>query len=258
MSGVNVLIIVGSRESSFSGTLAELFGESSPNGTTVSVFDSLDELPPFGETASTVKLPGSVDALRNAAAAADAVLLVTHYYAPVPATVHNAIDWLTMRWNGSDLHKKPLAVMGYSADCYRGVWSHRESGQRREISESHIIEPITVGSLREAVAKLAGEVSTVDEPTRASAFRRGSPKHGQWEPARPSESVGRSRSWSHAPLADECTVKVAPDFARDTNCPPLHHRDADVVPENNCAGARRSNNEFLARPPQTAFSEELP
>ena len=58
---------------------------------------SLDELPPFSETAASVELPGSVDALRNAAAAADAVSLVTHYYALVPATVHNAIDLLTMR-----------------------------------------------------------------------------------------------------------------------------------------------------------------
>src|SRR5271156_5253622 len=217
MSGVNVLVIMGSRESAFSGTLVELSGESSPDGIRVSVFDSLDELPPFSETASTVELPGSVDALRNAAAAADAVLLVTPYYAPVPATVHNAIDWLTMRWNDNELHEKPLAVMGYSADCYRGVWSHRKSGHRREISESQIVEPITVGSLREAVAKLAGEVSTVDEPTRASAFRRSAAKHGQCEPAGPAVSVGRPRPWQDAPLADECTVRVAPDFARDTN-----------------------------------------
>src|SRR5271156_6657990 len=197
MSGINVLLIVGSRERSFSGTLAELAGESSPEGIRVSVFDSLDELPPFSETAATVELPGSVDALRNAAGAADAVLLVTHYYAPVPATVHNAIDWLTMRWNDNELHEKPLAVMGYSADCYRGVWSHRQSGQRREISESRIIEPITVGSLPEAVAMLAGEVSSVGEAT-------------------PAASVGRSRPWVDAPLADECTVREAPDLARDT------------------------------------------
>jgi len=211
MSGINVLLIVGSRERSFSGTLAELAGESSPDGIRVSVFDSLDELPLFSETAATVELPRSVDALRNAADAADAVLLVTHYYAPVPATVNNAIDWLTMRWNDSELHEKPLAVMGYSADCYRGVWSHRESGQRREISESRVIEPITVGSLPEAVAKLADEVSTVGEAT-------------------PAQSVGRSRPSMGAPLADECTARVAPDVARDTNCSPRHHRGADVVP----------------------------
>jgi hypothetical protein len=211
MSDINVLLIVGSGENSLGGTRAELAGESSPDWIRVSVFDSLDELPPFSETAATVELAGSVDALRNAAAAADAVLLVTRYYEPMPAAVHNAIDWLTVCSNGTELHEKPLAVMGYSADCYRGVWSHRQSGQRREISESRIIEPITVGSLPEAVAKLAGEVSTVGEAT-------------------PAQSVGRSRPWMGAPLADECTARVAPDVARDTNCSPRHHRGADVVP----------------------------
>jgi NAD(P)H-dependent FMN reductase len=170
---INVLVIVGSRESSFSGTLAQLAGENSPDGVRVSVFDSLDELPPFSETPATVEPPRSVDALRNAAAAADAVLLVTHYHSPVPAMVHNAIDWLTMRWNGSELDDKPLAVMGYSTDCYQGVWSHRQIGQHWEISEPRIVEPITVASLREAIAKLAGEVSTANEPAQASAVRRG-------------------------------------------------------------------------------------
>jgi hypothetical protein len=132
----------------------------------------------------------------------------------LPATVHNAIEWLTMRCNDSGLREKPLAVMGYSAGCYRGVWSHHQSGQHRGISESRIIEPITVGSLGEAVAKLAGEVNSVDD--------------------------------------------VAHDFARDTNCPPPHHRGADVVACNNCAGAQRSNNELLARTPQTTFVKELP
>jgi hypothetical protein len=233
MLGINVLVIVGSCESSFSGILT---GENSLDGIRVSVFDSLDELPPFSETPPSVEPPRSVDALRKAAAAADAVLLVTHYYAPVPAFVHNAIDWLTMRWDGSELHEKPLAVMGYSADCFRGVWSHRQTGQHREIPEPRIIEPITVGSLREAVAKLAGEVSTVDEPARASAVRRGPSKHGRGDLHRAN----------------------GPDFAGDTNCPPRHHCGTDVVPEDNCAGARRSDNKLLARPPRTAFIKELP
>jgi hypothetical protein len=97
------------------------------------------------------------------------------------------------------------------------------------------------------------------EPARASAVHRGASKHGQLEPVRPSgSSDGRSRSFNDALLTEKCSVQVGPDVARYTNCPPRHHRGADVVPENNCAGARRSNNEFLATPPQTAFSKELP
>jgi NAD(P)H-dependent FMN reductase len=30
----------------------------------------------------------------------------------VLGTVHNAIDWLAMRWNHGALHGKPLAVIG--------------------------------------------------------------------------------------------------------------------------------------------------
>ncbi|MGB7869160.1 MAG: hypothetical protein WBM01_12925 [Mycobacterium sp.] len=68
MSGSNVLLIAGSRESSFSGTLAELAGESSLNGIRVSVFDSVDELPPFSETAPSVaKLAGEVNTVDEVA-----------------------------------------------------------------------------------------------------------------------------------------------------------------------------------------------
>jgi hypothetical protein len=68
MSGINVLLIAGSGESSFCGTLAELVGESSLNGIRVSVFDSVDELPPFSETAPSVaKLAGEVNTVDEVA-----------------------------------------------------------------------------------------------------------------------------------------------------------------------------------------------
>ena len=53
-----------------------------------------------------------VPAVRTAAAIADAALIVTSYRGSVLATVHNAIDWLAMRWNHGALHGKPLAVIG--------------------------------------------------------------------------------------------------------------------------------------------------
>ena len=68
MSGINVLLIVGSCESPVSGTLAELASESSADGIRVSVFDSLDELPPFSETAPSVaKLAGEVNTVDEVA-----------------------------------------------------------------------------------------------------------------------------------------------------------------------------------------------
>ena len=68
MSGINVRLIAGSGESSFCGTLAELAGESSLDGIRVSVFDSLDEFPPFSETApSGTKLAGEVNTVDEVA-----------------------------------------------------------------------------------------------------------------------------------------------------------------------------------------------
>ena len=91
--------------------------ESASNGTTVNVFDTLGELPPYSETLEADRTPDSVVALRAAATEADAALVVTNYHGRVPTMVHNAIDWLTLRWNQSALHDKPLAVIG-RADGY--------------------------------------------------------------------------------------------------------------------------------------------
>jgi hypothetical protein len=57
---------------------------------------------------------------------------------------------------------------------------------------------------------------------------------------------------------DGVTATGAFGLIAKPNCPPPHHRDGDVVPENNCAGARQSDNKLLARPPRTVFIEELP
>ena len=76
--------------------------------------------------------------------------------------VHNAIDWLTRRWDQAALHDKPLAVIGRAADCYSGVWSH-QSDDTDGIARPRIIEPITVSTLRDAIKKLAGEVHAGNE-----------------------------------------------------------------------------------------------
>jgi len=97
-------------------------------------------------------------------------MVLTHYYRHIPATVHNAIDWLTRRWNRGALHDKPLAVIGPTEDGYSGVWSRRHTEESRRVAGTRVIEPITVTTLHEAVAKLAeqAEISnrTGDHPHR--------------------------------------------------------------------------------------------
>ena len=164
MTGINVLTIVGLRASSVTRALAKVAADSSADGITLNTFDNLSDLPRYSEALENRGTPSSVAALRTAATEADAVLVVTTYHGRMPAMVHNAIDWLTRRWDQGALHDKPLAVIGRAADCYTGVWSH-QAEDADGIAGHRVIEPITVATLREAVKMLAGEVPAGNEPS---------------------------------------------------------------------------------------------
>jgi NAD(P)H-dependent FMN reductase len=161
MPDINVLIIVGLRAASVDRELAKVAADRSTDGIALNMFDSLTDLPRYAETFENGGTPGCVGALRRAAAKADAVLIVTTYHGRVPATVHNAIDWLTRQWDKAALHDKPLAVIGRASGCYSGVWSHQTDDADRSAAP-RVIESITVSDLREAIKKLAGEVHAGD------------------------------------------------------------------------------------------------
>jgi len=163
-ASTTVLVIAGISISAVSGGLDEAAALCSPNGITLNVFDSLAYLPDYSETLESQPLPRPAAALRNAAIEAHATMVLTHYYGHIPAMVHNAIDWLTRRWNHSALHDKPLAVIGPTEDGYSGVWSRHQTAQSRRIAGARVIEPITVTALHEAVTKLAEQASVTDQP----------------------------------------------------------------------------------------------
>jgi NAD(P)H-dependent FMN reductase len=170
MTDINVLIIVGLRTGSVNRELAEVGADSSADGITLKMFDNLTDLPRYSESFEAHATPSSVGALRTVATEAHAMLIVTTYRGRVPAVVHNAIDWLTRRWDEAALHDKPLAVIGRVSGCYSGVWSHQaEDGDG--ISGSRVIESITVSTLREAIKKLAGEVHAGDGSNSVSSAR---------------------------------------------------------------------------------------
>jgi NADPH-dependent FMN reductase len=158
---INVLTIVGLRASSVARALAKVAADSSADGITLNTFDCLSDLPRYSEALENRATPSSVGALRTAATAADAVLVVTTYQGRMPAMVHNAIDWLTRRWDQGALHDKPLAVIGRAAGCYTGVWSH-QAEDADGIAGRRVVEPITVTTLGDAIKMLAGEVHVPD------------------------------------------------------------------------------------------------
>ncbi|HXO53200.1 MAG TPA: NADPH-dependent FMN reductase [Mycobacterium sp.] len=164
MTDIKVLTIVGLRAGSVIRELAKVEADCSADGIALNLFDSLSDLPRYSETLEGRGTPSSVGALRTAAAEADAVLIVTTYHGRVPVAVHNAIDWLTRRWDQAALHDKPLAVIGPASGRYSGVWSHQTEDADR-IAGPRVIESITVSTLREAIKKLVGEVHAGSEPS---------------------------------------------------------------------------------------------
>jgi NAD(P)H-dependent FMN reductase len=164
VASTTVLVIAGISIGAVGRALADAAALCSPNGITLNVFDSLALLPDYSETLENQPLPPPAAALRNAAIEAHAAMVLTHYYGHIPAMVHNAIDWLTQRWNHSALHDKPLAVIGPTKDGYSGVWSRHQTEESRRIAGTRIVEPITVTTLLEAVTKLTEQANITNQP----------------------------------------------------------------------------------------------
>src|SRR5690242_12642350 len=100
MSDVTVLVLVGSlRAASVNRQLAELAVESAPDGVRLQVFDRMGELPFYNEDIDNEGVAEPVVALREAAAQANAALVVTpEYNGSIPGVLKNAIDWLSRPW----------------------------------------------------------------------------------------------------------------------------------------------------------------
>ncbi len=180
-SDIKVLALVGSlRASSINRQIARLAAEVAPEGVSVAVFEGLGNLPFYNEEIDTPSgVPASVTALRDAAADADAALVVTpEYNGSIPAVVKNAIDWLSRPFGNGALKDKPLAVIGGAMGRYGGVWAHDQARKSFGVAGARVIDAIklsvpfqTLGgnapadnaelsaNVRDVVGKLAAEVS---------------------------------------------------------------------------------------------------
>ncbi|MBJ7336197.1 NADPH-dependent FMN reductase [Mycolicibacterium sp.] len=179
MADVKILVLVGSlRAASLNRQLAEVAGESAPAGVSLHLFDRLGELPFYNEDIDGEHVAESVQALRLAAAEADAALVVTpEYNGSIPGVLKNAIDWLSRPFGDGALKGKPLAVVGTALGQYGGVWAHDETRKSFGIAGPRVVEDIklslpakvfdgnhprenadVVQQVREVVEKLAAEV----------------------------------------------------------------------------------------------------
>ena len=124
---MTILGIAGSlRADSLNAQLLRLAAEELPEGVVLHVFDGLADIPPYDQDLEDLPAD-SVEALKDAIASADAVLVATpEYNGSIPGQLKNALDWVSRPIRESPIRSKPVAVIGASTGSFGGVWSQRE------------------------------------------------------------------------------------------------------------------------------------
>ncbi|HGM6770063.1 NADPH-dependent FMN reductase [Stenotrophomonas sp. TWI169] len=124
---LRVLAFAGSlRRNSYNRHLIDAATGSAPAGLSLTVHDSIADIPLFNEDleADAAGGPDGVMRLRAAVAAADGVLIATpEYNQSLPGVLKNTLDWLSRNDAalGEVLSGKPVAIMGATP----GRWGTR-------------------------------------------------------------------------------------------------------------------------------------
>jgi chromate reductase len=183
---MRILAISGSlRDGSSATALARAVGAAAPPGTSVTLWDELELIPPFhpdrdreGDVA-----PPVVARFRAALAAADAVVISTPEYAfGVPGTLKNALDWTVA---SGDFAGKPTAAISSSPSDLGGDKAHASlvltlgamqarmppgGGmivpfvRRKVAADGRVTDPPTVAALAELVRWLRASAAAVHAP----------------------------------------------------------------------------------------------
>jgi NAD(P)H-dependent FMN reductase len=141
-----ILALVGSlRAGSYNKQLAEAAVKYAPDHVDVEIFDGLADVAFYDED---IDRPGEVataDRLRVEVETADALLLVTpEYNGTIPASLKNAIDWISRPFGAGAISGKPLVVIGVSHGQYGGVWAHDDARKAARIAGASVLDDVTL------------------------------------------------------------------------------------------------------------------
>ena len=145
MSKSTVLALVGSlRAESTNQKLAEAIQVNAPEQVDVIIHESLGNIPFYNEDIDVEgQVPAAAAALRAAASDADALLLVTpEHNGTIPASLKNAIDWLSRPYGAGALNGKPTGVVGTAYGQFGGVWAQDETRKAVGIAGAQVIEGV--------------------------------------------------------------------------------------------------------------------
>lgn len=169
---VRILALVGSlRAGSHNRQLAETAASLAPEGVVIELHEGLDSVPFYNEDIDVEgAAPAAATRLREAVAAADALLLVSpEYNGTMPAVLKNAIDWLSRPYGAGALSGKPVAVVGTAFGQYGGVWAHDEARKSVGIAGGVVVEDLAL-SIPGSVTRFA-ESHPSDDPEVTAGLR---------------------------------------------------------------------------------------
>ena len=163
---MRILGISGSlRRDSHNRKLLRAAEELLPPGVELELWDELKAVPPFDEDDEAGPEPAAVASLRDAVAAADAILIATpEYNASVPGQLKNAIDWLSRPVATTPLRGKPALVVGASTGAFGAVWAQAELRKVLATAGARVVEAeLAVGH---AATRFDASGALVDEDLR--------------------------------------------------------------------------------------------
>jgi chromate reductase len=148
-----VLLVSGSlRRGSYNTVLLRQAANALPRGVGHVWFEGIAGLPPYSEDEDGERVPAAAERLRQAIAAADAVLIATpEYNGSIPGGLKNAVDWASRPFPGNAWRDKPVAVMGASTGIFGAVWAQAELRKSLGIARARVIDAeLAVGGAHEA------------------------------------------------------------------------------------------------------------
>jgi chromate reductase, NAD(P)H dehydrogenase (quinone) len=139
---MTILGISGSlRRDSLNTKLLRAATEVLPPGVELVLFDELEAVPAYNEDRDDDDAPASAVQLREAIAAADALLIATpEYNGSVPGQLKNAVDWASRPHRTSALWGKPVAVVGASTGLYGAVWAQADLRKALGVAGARVVE----------------------------------------------------------------------------------------------------------------------
>jgi chromate reductase len=135
---MRILGISGSlRAGSSTSAVIRAAGRLAPPGTGFAIYDGIGELPHFIPDLDTDEPPAPVQALRDAIAGADALVICTPEYAHgMPGSLKNMLDWL-VSWPG--FAEKRVAVWSASPSAQGGDYAHAWLLQTVTVMSANVI-----------------------------------------------------------------------------------------------------------------------